>query len=318
MSCLHGGSVGTCRQFSVDSMLDEAAIAGLMKRGGIPAESTMNVYSFASARPHAHDNKAAVISPGADVVTGPDGTFRLGPWTVRPRLGQIAGPGGERHLEPKVMGVLTCLAEHAGDVVTRDELVERVWEGRMVSDEVVSRCISQLRTRLGDTPREPEYIRTVPKIGYQLLKAVTWDEAPPAIDDPTEPAPVAAPTAAKPPTRVEPRAPPRSRLPWGVLVVAIAALTVVLLMRGNEDPGVEEDATRPALAVLPFTTLGDDPQNDYLGDGLTEDLINHLANLPGLQVVASTSAFGFKDRAADVRDIARELGVRHVLQGSVR
>jgi hypothetical protein len=62
MSCLHGGSVGTCRQFSVDSMLDEAAIAGLMKRGGIPAESTMNVYSFASARPHAHDNKAAVIS----------------------------------------------------------------------------------------------------------------------------------------------------------------------------------------------------------------------------------------------------------------
>jgi TolB-like protein/tetratricopeptide (TPR) repeat protein len=101
-------------------------------------------------------------------------------------------------------------------------------------------------------------------------------------------------------------------------VVAIAALTVVLLMRGNEDPGVEEDATRPALAVLPFTTLGDDPQNDYLGDGLTEDLINHLANLPGLQVVASTSAFAFKDRAADVRDIARELGVRHVLQGSVR
>ena len=252
------------------------------------------------------------------MVTGPDGTFRLGPWTVRPRLGQIAGPGGELHLEPKVMGVLTCLAENAGDVVTRDELVARVWHGRMVSDEVLSRCISQLRTRLGDNPREPEYIRTVPKIGYQLLKAVAWDEAPPALDDLTETAPDAAATAVEPPESVEPRAPPRSRLPWGVLAVAIAALAGVLLMRGNDDAGVEEDAARPALAVLPFTTLGDDPQNDYLGDGLTEDLINHLANLPGLQVVASTSAFAFKDRAADVRDIARELGVRHVLQGSVR
>ena len=95
-------------------------------------------------------------------------------------LGTLSGPGGTLHLEPKVMNVLVCLAELAGEVVTHDQFIARVWRGRIVSDEVLSRCISLLRTRLGDDPREPRFIQTLPKIGYRLLTPVEPLAAPPA------------------------------------------------------------------------------------------------------------------------------------------
>ena len=81
------------------------------------------------------------------MATGLDSGFRLGPWDVRPMLGTLSGPGGTLHLEPKVMTVLVCLAELSGEVVTHDQFIARVWQGRVVSDEVLSRCISLLRTR---------------------------------------------------------------------------------------------------------------------------------------------------------------------------
>ncbi len=250
------------------------------------------------------------------MVAAPEGQFRLGLWTVKPRLGEISGPGGDLHLEPKVMGVLTCLARNAGRVVTRDELVESVWDGRMVGDEVLSRCISQLRTRLGDDPRDPHYIRTVPKIGYQLLPEIEWDDAEPAAGAPPPessqaPAPAALNSGAKART-------PSRRIWVALAAVAVVLLAVFLVLRGTKT-GVHESTASPmTLAVLPFSNLSDDADNEYLSDGLTEDLINRMANLPELRVVASTSAFVFKEQKLDVRDIARQLDVRHVLQGSVR
>ena len=246
-----------------------------------------------------------------------DRSFRLGPWTVRPLLGELSGPDGDLHLEPKVMGVLVCLAERAGDVVTRDEFVAAVWDGRIVSDEVLSRCISMLRTRLGDNPRDPSYIRTVPKIGYQLLKDVEWlDPAPESA--PAEPPPQPSPSDAAPqPAPATGRAPYQPGR-WLGIAAAVALIAIAVFWL-RDDASTELPANAdPSLAVLPFSNLSDDPQNDYLSDGLTEDLIDRLAKLPGLQVVASTSAFAFKNRAIDVRDIAEQLGVQHVLQGSVR
>lgn len=251
------------------------------------------------------------------MVAAPEGQFRLGPWTVRPRLGEISGPGGDLHLEPKVMGVLTCLAANAGRVVTRDELVELVWDGRMVGDEVLSRCISQLRTRLGDNPRDPHYIRTVPKIGYQLLPEVEWDGAESAAVTPSpETTPAPAPSALD---DAGTAARTLSRRTWVALAAAaVALLAVFLVLRGTETGVPEGTASAMTLVVLPFGNLSDDADNEYLSDGLTEDLINRLANLPELRVVASTSAFVFKGQKLDVRDIARQLDVRYVLQGSLR
>ncbi|MEJ2138968.1 MAG: winged helix-turn-helix domain-containing protein [Gammaproteobacteria bacterium] len=99
--------------------------------------------------------------------------FRLGEWAVKPIEGLLEGTQGTRHLQPKTMDVLVCLAAQPGQVVTRDELIDRVWAGTVVSDEPLTRCIHEIRRALGDHRDEPAYIKTIPKRGYQLVQAVT-------------------------------------------------------------------------------------------------------------------------------------------------
>ena len=232
-------------------------------------------------------------------------------------LGTLDGPGGNLHLEPKVMGVLLCLAEHAGDVVTRDQFVQRVWDGRLVSDEVLSRCISLLRTQLRDNPREPQFIQTVPKIGYRLIASVVpFESRPPpltATPDATvqdDVGPVAA---------AAPRVPDRRRFRIALAAIALIAAAGITYWHVFPESPSPRVATREAsVAVLPFVNHSDDDRDEYFSDGLTEELIDRLANVPGLMVVASTSAFAFKDHRDDVRTIATQLGVNYVLEGNVR
>jgi TolB-like protein/DNA-binding winged helix-turn-helix (wHTH) protein/tetratricopeptide (TPR) repeat protein len=238
--------------------------------------------------------------------------FKLGPWEVRPTLRTLSGPEGTVHLEPKVMDVLVYLAERAGEVVTREQFIERVWHGRVVSDEVLSRCISILRTQLGDSSREPRYIQTVSKLGYRLVLPVDA---------------VASPESAKPDTSIGTTAPPpplaaapnRTRrallyMGAGLIALALAWSLVRFVQRVPPKP----EAARTAIAVLPFANLSDDAGSEYFSDGLTEELTDRLAQVPGLQVAARTSAFSFKNNPADVRAIAGRLGVGYVLEGSVR
>lgn len=101
-----------------------------------------------------------------------DQPFRLGRWTVLPRLSSLRSPAGSIHLEPKAMDLLVFLASRAGQVVSKAELLEVVWEGRAVSDDVLTGTISQLRKALGDDARRPTWIETIPKRGYRLLPPV--------------------------------------------------------------------------------------------------------------------------------------------------
>lgn len=105
--------------------------------------------------------------------------FRVGDWAVEPLRGEIVGPQGRLHLEPKVMDVLVCLAERPGEVVTREELLASVW-GRAMTDEPLNRVMAELRRALGDNRREPKYIQTVPKRGYRFVAPVQLPETPPA------------------------------------------------------------------------------------------------------------------------------------------
>lgn len=97
--------------------------------------------------------------------------FRLGAYRIDPLSGEIAGPAGVKHVQPKVMDVLLCLAEHGGKLVERDAIVDRVW-GRPTSEEALTRCISELRGALGDERGTPRYVQTVPKRGYRLLEPI--------------------------------------------------------------------------------------------------------------------------------------------------
>jgi len=263
------------------------------------------------------------VATGGAVATGLESGFRLGPWDVRPMLGTLSGPGGTLHLEPKVMNVLVCLAELAGEVVTHDQFIARVWRGRIVSDEVLSRCISLLRTRLGDDPREPRFIQTLPKIGYRLLTPVEPLAAPSAQPAETPrlteaPQPAAAVDAKAPVAAAPRRIRPRLVAGWTILGLLLLGAAGYLYLDRSPRRAAPPVAGEPTIAVLPFVNRSDDKENEYFSDGLTEEIIDRLANVPGLQVVASTTAFALKNQSEDVRQIGERLGVSYVLEGSVR
>lgn len=249
-------------------------------------------------------------------------------------LGTLSGPGGTLRLEPKVMNVLVCLAELGGEVVTHEQFISRVWRGRVVSDEVLSRCISLLRTGLGDDPREPKFIQTLPKIGYRLLTPVEPLPAPPSaaaaapvvdVPEPVVAQAAAATVAAEPPDAVidllAPAVPERNvgaRLVIVLGMLGLLAVTLGYLFRDRLAPPAPPAVGRLTIAVLPFVNRSDDKDNEYFSDGLTEELIDRLANVPDLQVVASTSAFALKNHNEDVRQIGERLGVRYLIEGNVR
>jgi len=98
--------------------------------------------------------------------------FRLGAFDVMPSQNTVSGPGGTVRVEPKSMAVLACLVRSAGDTVSRNDLIEAGWPGLVVTDDVLSRCIAQLRRAFGDNARSPRYLETIPKRGYRLMKPV--------------------------------------------------------------------------------------------------------------------------------------------------
>jgi DNA-binding winged helix-turn-helix (wHTH) protein len=100
------------------------------------------------------------------------GGFKLAEWTVEPQLNSLERNGRASRLEPKVMQVLVCLVDHSGELVTKERLIRAVWADTFVTDEVLTRCISELRKALNDDPKQPRFIETIPKGGYRLLLPV--------------------------------------------------------------------------------------------------------------------------------------------------
>jgi DNA-binding winged helix-turn-helix (wHTH) protein len=100
------------------------------------------------------------------------GGFRVAEWAVEPQLNNLERNGQAVRLEPKVMQVLVCLAEHQGELVTKEQLIRAVWADTFVTDDVLTRCISELRKALNDDPKQPRFIETIPKGGYRLIAHV--------------------------------------------------------------------------------------------------------------------------------------------------
>jgi TolB-like protein len=174
-------------------------------------------------------------------------------------------------LRPKSFDVLCCLVERAGQLVTKDEILQKVWPDLSVSDYSLTRCVSDIRLSLDD--REQRIVKTIPGRGYILAAPI----ARPAPDR----------TAAHPAS--DDLEPP--------------ALTL---------------RTRPSIAVLPFDNMSGDAEQEFFSDGITEDITTALCKLSGFFVVARNTMFAYKHLPRDVRVIGREVGVRYVLEGSVR
>ncbi|HKW32719.1 MAG TPA: tetratricopeptide repeat protein [Candidatus Acidoferrum sp.] len=226
------------------------------------------------------------------------GDFRIGKWLIQPQMNILQANGATKHVEPKAMQVLVYLSEHADEVVTKERLIGAVWADTFVTDDVLTRCISELRKAFEDEAKNPQVIETIPRSGYRLVAAVQRVEAQPA--------------AARAPTRR-----------WPVVLAAVAGLLFVgIALNVGYLPRRMSSPTLPmrihSLAVLPLANLSGDPDQEYFADGMTEELITDLAKIGALRVTSRTSVMGYKGAHKPLPDIARELNVDAIIEGTVQ
>ena len=245
--------------------------------------------------------------------------LRIGAWCVNPASGQISRDGEIARVEVRTMRLLLSLAEHSGEVVSIDDLLTQVWPDVTVAPDSVYQAVASLRRLLGDDPKQPTYIETVPRLGYRMIATVS-----PWADQPIKQ------------TGAEVNS-PRPRFRAGFTLAAAAALcfalVVAFLLYGkvasNNHPASAAIAPQPqkSIAVLPFLDLTDDMNQEPFADGMTEELIDKLSKIPGLRVPPPTSSFYFKGKLwprshgtpqITIAEIAKTLGVVYVLDGSVR
>jgi TolB-like protein len=186
----------------------------------------------------------------------------------------LVGPLGQMELRRKSFELLRYLVEHAGRVVTKEEIIDAVWPDVTVSDDSVTQCMSEVRRALGE--QSHRMIKTVPRRGYLFDAAISASDA------------------------IKTKTQDYASQPGEALSLALPAPDLA------------------SIAVLPFTNMSADPDQDYFADGVVEDIITALSRFKSLFVIARNSSFTYKGRAVDVKQVGRELGVRYLLEGSVR
>jgi transcriptional activator of cad operon len=254
-------------------------------------------------------------------------TLRIGDWCVNPASGEISRDGETARVEVRVMRLLLCLADHAGELVSIDDLLNHVWPEVTVSSDSVYQAVASLRRLLGDDPKQPTYIETVPRLGYRLVAAVgPWEDQSVARGETSrasnsESLSPAIDVASNPGSRGQ------AIFQWSaVAVLSITVGTAVWAFLSHSQVANTKPTTSTApvqhsqksIAVLPFLDLTEGMRNEEFADGMTEELIDKLSKVPGLQVPSPTSSFYYKGKQIPVADMAGSLGVAYVLDGSVR
>ena len=240
-----------------------------------------------------------------------NGKFKLGDWLVEPALDRISQGKLRLTVRPQVMDILVYLAHHRGEVVSADELLSCVWEGRVVTTASIYTALNQLREALGDAAHDAKYIKTIPRRGYRLIADVVFLEQPKQALPDFLPAAGAAEVVA--------------RKPWPFIALALAALAITAYLGQSfhwQEPvytGYPDGmAQMQSVAVLPFADMSPDHDLGWFCDGIAEEILNKLAQIPGLKVSGRTSSFAFREPEAEFQAIGRTLGVAHLLEGSVR
>lgn len=179
---------------------------------------------------------------------------------------------------PQVFDLLLYLVQNRARVVSKDDVLDAVWKGRIVSESTLTSHINAVRKAVGDNGEKQHLIRTVPRKGFRFVGDVK---------------------------EIQPSA--RS-----------ASVKAELINPSDNSASAPPLPDKPSFAALPFLNLSGDVQQDYFADGIVEDIIGALSRISWLFVIARNSSFTYKGRAVDVKQVGRELGVRYVLEGSVR
>ena len=225
-------------------------------------------------------------------------------------------------LERIPLQLLLLLAENRQRLVTREEILRVIWGENVFvdADNSINTAVRKARQALKDDPENPRFLRTVPGKGYRFtaeVKSVTSTVSPEELAS-VEQLPPESPT----PLNDDPDVPSPSRNKWAILTLigVIAVVGAVLMLRSRPNPPPQPSTRKAMLAVLPFVNLSGNPGEDYLADGMTEELITQLGGLDPnrLGVIARTSSMQYKGAPKSAAQVAHELGVDYVLEGSVR
>jgi TolB-like protein len=196
-------------------------------------------------------------------------SFLFGDYVLDPDRRELSRGREAVALGPQVFDLLVYLVKNREHVVSRDGILDAVWDGRIVSESTLASHVNAVRKAIGDSGQEQRLIRTIARKGFRFIGEVREAQ----MSGQVKPSPSAAPLAL---------------------------------------PG------RPSIAVLPFVNLSGDAQQDYFADGVVEDIIAALSRNRWLFVIARNSSFTYKDKIVDVKQVGAELGVRYVLEGSIR
>jgi TolB-like protein/DNA-binding winged helix-turn-helix (wHTH) protein len=222
-------------------------------------------------------------------------------------------------LQGQPFEILVMLLERPGELVTREDLQQRLWptDTFVDFDHGVNAAINRLREALGDSADSPRFVETIPRRGYRFVAPVESHEAAPGPS--AIPAPGPDPESHSPATEVPSPSYGRRRLAWVVTVVVLAALLAVLSL--SRVRGLLFSPREPAhiqsVAVLPLVNLSGDKDQDYFADGMTEALTTDLGKIGALRVISRTSVMQYKDTKKTLPEIARELNVEALVEGTV-
>lgn len=231
--------------------------------------------------------------------------YEFGPFRLDPLKRRLLRDGEVVRLTPKAFDLLLVLVEARGQTLEKEELLEKVWPDTIVEENNLNQNITALRKLLGDSRHESQYIATISKLGYRFVADVRMIE-----DETTAPSdPVATPAV--------PPAAPRSKVfrvaLLGLMPVVMIALVYALYRR--EKP---RDYAISSIMVLPLENLSRDPAEEYFADGMTDALIGDLAKIGGLHVISRTSSMHYKGTKKSLPEIAREINVDAVVEGTVQ
>jgi TolB-like protein/DNA-binding winged helix-turn-helix (wHTH) protein/Tfp pilus assembly protein PilF len=234
--------------------------------------------------------------------------IRFGVYKVDVRAGEITKHDTRIRLQDRPFQILVALLNHPGEVVTREELRQQLWaDGTFVDfDHSISSAINKLRTALGDTAANPKFIDTVGRRGYRFIYPIETIETPAKT-----PAPIPSPAPIVPIARAQ----HLRSIPW--LWIAVALAVVIGAGAAYRLLAPPTDAPIRSIAVLPLKNLSNSADEEFFSEGLTDELITKLASLEGIRVISRTSVMHYKDTQKTLPEIARELHVDGVIEGSV-
>jgi TolB-like protein len=197
-------------------------------------------------------------------------SYHFEDYVLDPDRRELRREGGLLPIEPKVFDLLVHLISNRDRVVSKDDLIAAIWDGRIVSESALTTCINAARTAIGDSGETQRLIKTLPRKGIRFVGKV------------------------------------EQRLTGAITACSLPDTPALTL------------PDKPSIAVLPFTNMSGDPEQEYFADGMVEEIITALSRFKWLFVIARNSSFTFKGKAVDIKKVGRRLGVRYVLEGSVR